>query len=257
MKKQLLATVSGIVLMGAAHGADMAPAYKAAAPVLAPTWAGFYLGVQGGAVRHEASFNNTDGFFNSPTTYNTSKTGGLAGGYAGYNWQDRSFVYGIESDISWVGAKAATTWGGDPRFNFTFPQSQDVAWLATFRARAGIDFESTLFYLTGGLAVARLNQSFNGFNSLTCNPCNGVPGGAQFAGFSENKTMLGWTAGVGFEHMFDRHWTVRGEFRYVDLGRSTVSCVSVAQIACNTGTTYHGDFSNSLITGMVGVGYKF
>ena len=81
MKKQLLATVSGIVLMGAAHGADMAPAYKAAAPVLAPTWAGFYLGVQGGAVRHEASFNNTDGFFNSPTTYNTSKTGGLAGGF--------------------------------------------------------------------------------------------------------------------------------------------------------------------------------
>jgi hypothetical protein len=52
---------------------------------------------------------------------------------------------------------------------------------------------------------------------------------------------------------------VRGEFRYVDLGRSSVSCVGIAAgstCAINP-NNYRGEFSNTLLTGLVGVGYKF
>ena len=255
MKKILLASVSAVALVGTAFGADMsaAPAFKAPPPPVA-NWAGFYLGIDGGVARHDADFNDLGGFFNIGT-FSSSKTGGVFGGYTGVNWQDRSFVYGAEADINWVGAKANETWGGVTTFNGTDLQSQDVPWVATFRGRMGVDFESTLFYVTGGLAVGQVKNSFNGF-CPTGGGCIGAPG-AQFAGFSENATRLGWTAGAGVEHMFSSHWTIRGEFRYVDLGRKTVTCADTVLGGCSAPANYQGEFSNTLMNGLVGVGYKF
>jgi len=225
MRKSLLASVSAFALAGAAYGADMAPVLKAPPPPVA-SWSGFYLGIDGGVARHDADFNDLGGFFSGSGTKSTSKTGGVLGGYAGVNWQDRSFVYGLEGDINWVGAKATELWGGTFTGSFTAAQSQDVPWVATFRGRMGIDYESTLFYVTGGLAVGQVKNSFNGFCSPAF-PCFGVGAGALFGSFSENKTRLGWTAGAGVEHMFSSHWTIRGEF------------------------------SNTLMSGLVGLGYKF
>jgi outer membrane immunogenic protein len=263
MKKLLVASVATFALAAAARGADLPAAYQAP-PTALSSWQGFYLGIDGGMTRHDGSFDDLSGFVfvnnGQPNSFSTAKTGGIAGGYAGYNWQHRSFVYGAEADISWVGTKATEFWGTsgvNP-----FQQSQDINWLATFRARAGIDVESTLFYLTGGLAVAKVNDSFNGF----CPPlaaCGGVPGGAMYAGFSDSKAQLGWTAGLGFEHLFDAHWTLRGEFRYVDLGRTSVTCVAVAAPSCTlppalrVPATFQGEFSDTLISGLVGLGYKF
>jgi outer membrane immunogenic protein len=254
MKKLLLASVSSLTLAGMAYGADMTPSFKAPPAPLA-TWTGFYLGIDGGAVRQDAYFNDLTSFFSSASTKSTSKSGGTFGGNAGYNWQDRSFVYGIEADISWVGAKATESWGGALPFFTSAVQSQDVPWVATFRGRMGIDYESTLFYFTGGLAVGKVKNSFNGFCQAS-SPCLDVSAGAMFAGFSEDTTRLGWTAGVGVEHMFASHWTVRGEFRYVDLGRSTVGCVPALVTGCTT-PNYRGEFSNTLMNGLVGLGYKF
>jgi outer membrane immunogenic protein len=242
-------------LAGSAFGADMAPMFKAPPPP-AYTWAGFYLGIDGGVARHDAAFNQLAGFFND-ASYVTSKTGGVLGGNAGYNFQDRSFVYGLEVDVHWVGTKETETWGAANNFSSFAVQSQEIPWLATFRGRIGLDFESTLLYLTGGLAVGQVKNSFNGF----CSPligCSGAPAGSMVFGIGEDKTRLGWTAGVGIEHMFNSHWTVRGEFRYVDLGRAAVGCTPTAAGGCGgPGTTYRGEFSNTLMNGLVGVGYKF
>jgi outer membrane immunogenic protein len=252
MKKLLLASVSAFALAGTAFGADLAPLLKAPPPPVA-NWAGFYVGIDGGVARHDADFNDLSGLFstsgNTGTTFSASKTGGVLGGYGGFNFQDRSFVYGLEADINWVGAKETETWGAAFNvFNFSV-QSQDVPWLATFRGRMGIDYESTLLYLTGGLAVGQVKNSFTGFTTFPT---------AQFASFDENKTRLGWTAGVGVEHMFSSHWTVRGEFRYVDLGRASVACTPAVAGGCGApGANYRGEFSNTLMNGLVGVGYKF
>ena len=129
MKKLLLATVSSLALAGMAYGADMQVAYKAAPPPPpAPTWTGFYVGIDGGVTRHDAWFNDLTGFvrFGSFASYNTAKTGGVLGGFAGYNWQDRSFVFGVEADINWIDAKAQETWGGLSVSSTTWQQSQDV-----------------------------------------------------------------------------------------------------------------------------------
>jgi len=264
MKKLLLASVSAFALAGAAYGADMtpAPAFIKAPPPPSASWAGFYLGVDGGATRHEGSFNDLGGstiISFVPGSYVTSKTGGIFGGYAGYNFQDRSFVYGVEADISWVGAKATETWGAISPTSFSASQSQEIPWLATFRLRAGIDFESTLFYFTGGLAVGQVKDGLNGACSPV-NTCFGAnPPGTVYAGFNEDTTRVGWTAGVGVEHMFASHWTVRGEFRYVDLGRTSVTCTGIVGSVCAPASTanYRGEFSNTLMNGLVGLGYKF
>jgi outer membrane immunogenic protein len=256
MKKLLLASVSLFALAGMAQGADMAPiAYKAPPPPVA-NWAGFYVGVDGGVARHDAVTDDLGGLFNMGS-YVTSQTGGVLGGYAGVNFQDRSFVYGFEADVNWVGAKATQAWGGVTIFDDSAQQSQDVPWLATFRGRMGIDYESTLFYVTGGLAVGKVNNSYSAFCSSNF-ACNGAPAGGMFASFNENTTRLGWTAGVGVEHMFASHWTVRGEARYVDLGRKSVSCMDAVPGGCNApAAAYRGEFSNTLMTGLFGLGYKF
>lgn len=265
MKNFLLASVSAFVLAGGAQGADLPVAYKAP-PLVIPSWTGLYVGINGGVTWQDGSFNDPDGCCvlagrGSPATYDVSTTGGIFGGYAGYNWQQQSFVYGVEADIDWVGAKATAVWGpGAPNGGgATYQQSQDIRWLATILARAGIDIELTLFYLTGGLAVAQVNNSFNVFcGGNVCLPQ--ASAGTLVDTFSESKTQFGWTAGAGFEHMFDSHWTLRGEFRYVDLGSTSVSCnvvVPTARFCSTAGASYRGEFSNTLMTGLVGVAYKF
>ncbi len=43
--------------------------------------------------------------------YNTSikKDGFIGGGFAGYNWQQDNFVYGVEGDLGYNGTKARKT----------------------------------------------------------------------------------------------------------------------------------------------------
>jgi outer membrane immunogenic protein len=256
MKRWLLTSVAALGLTPTASAADLTAPYKA--PPAVSSWAGFYLGIDGGIARHDAYFNDLGGFSGSYGSRNTAQTGGVLGGYAGYNWQDRSFVYGLEADANWIGAKAQTPWGGSAIFVNSYPQSQDVPWVATFRGRLGIDLESTLLYLTGGLAVGKVQDSFDGVCPAN-GGCRGLPAGAIYGGFSENASRLGWTAGAGFEHMFDSHVTLRGEIRYVDLGRSTVACSPAVALGCSdpTITSYRGEFSNTLMSGLVGLGYKF
>jgi outer membrane immunogenic protein len=257
MKKFLLGTVSAVALAQAASAADLA--VKAAPPPI-PTWAGWYFGIDGGVTRHDASFNDLSGIVRSGDSTGTkasSQTGGVVGVNAGVNWQDGSFVYGLEADWNWIGAKAETTWGFNTRFATGLNTSFDVPWIATVRGRIGLAVGATLPYFTGGLAFGQVRNSATHIASAAGN--FGLPPGALLDTFSQNTTKVGWTAGVGVEHMFSRNWTVRAEVRYVDLGRSSVSCVPAAPTTdcANPNLSYRGEFSNSLIMALVGVDFKF
>ena len=78
--------------------------------------------------------------------------------------------------------------------------------------------------------------------------------GNIFARFNQSRTNVGWTAGVGIEHMLGSHWTARAEMRYVDLGTKSVSCTESITDLCSV---YRGEFSNTLMLGLVGLSYKF
>ena len=250
MKRFLLATVSMVALTSVGRAADLPAAMPAKSPMYTPApvvdWTGAYLGVQGGVVRREASFNGDIGGADTVAIGGT-RTGGTIGALVGYSWQQGIFVYGLEGDWSWTGA----------RFNHLTPifdgggnvlsASFDGKWLATLRGRIGLAFDSTLVYLTGGAAFHRLE------NTATASFSNGTP----FAVFTQDQTKTGWTVGAGVEYTFSPHWIARGEFRYVDLGKATAVCSSTTNpTSCATGV-YRGEFSNTLKLGLVGLAYKF
>ena len=213
------------------------------------TWGGGYLAVQGGFAGHSASFSDPDGFLTgNPDLLDQRKAGGTIGGLLGYNWQQGSFVYGVEGDWSWVGAKSSRFVTAFDFDGNSLSTSYEVNWLATLRGRAGLAIDATLLYVTGGLALGHVKNDVE--------VIDGVPDGRK-ASFTQNQTRVGWTAGVGVEHMFSRHWTARAEFRYVDLGTTSVACSSATNFhICGSGN-YRGTFSNTLMLGLVGLAYKF
>ena len=80
----------------AANAADLrAPTYKAPAYVapLAPSWTGFYVGLNAGY-----GFGDADWPAAGP---DPSPSGFLIGGTLGYNLQTGSWVWGIEGDIAY------------------------------------------------------------------------------------------------------------------------------------------------------------
>jgi outer membrane immunogenic protein len=107
------------------------------------------------------------------------------------------------------------------------------------RGRLGFTTGPALFYVTGGVAFADVNNS-----SFSL-----IPPGTN-TDIVDNTTRVGWTIGGGMEYMFAPHWTVRAEGRYVDLGKSSFTYT-------NSAGTYRGEFRNSLVTGLLGLAYKF
>jgi len=102
MKKIVLAAAA--VYLGSASftfAADMAVKAPAPAPVVVPSWTGFYVGLNGGWGWSEqndwAVGSSTEGLAGHGRL-----KGGVFGGQAGYNWQMNSLVFGVQGDGSWA-----------------------------------------------------------------------------------------------------------------------------------------------------------
>ncbi len=114
----------------------------------------------------------------------TGFAGGLQGGY---NWQYGQFVFGGETDLQLSGA--------DDTFA---PWKFSNPWFGTTRARAGVAMNNILFFGTLGLAYGDVK--------------------AENLGANETHTSLGWTGGAGMEVGFNRNWSAKVEYLYMDLG---------------------------------------
>lgn len=239
IRSTLLATASSIAMLGAAAAADLPR--KAPPPAVAvANWAGWYVGISGGAARHDWSFTQESGpiLTYDGQLWEGSRTGAIVGGHIGINWQSDSFVYGIEADGNWLSVKRSLVLPDGPSNLSSFAASSKIDWLVTVRGRAGLAVGNSLIYLTGGAAIAQ--------------PKNGWQGDkGEFLVIRSNKARVGWVAGGGFERMITPNWTLRGEVLHVDLGRPTQSAVS------DSGTTYSAAFSHKLLIGRLGASLKW
>jgi outer membrane immunogenic protein len=167
-------------------------------------WAGLYAGVNYGGGAGRAS--QSDILFDRGT-FNVG--GAIAGGTAGYNWQSKQLVYGLEGDLDYSWIKGGTSGNG-----LTVPPCGVISslgncdsrlhWLGTARARLGVTWNRLLPYVTGGLAVGSLESSEGDLQSLLTG--------------SGTVTRVGWTAGAGIEARIDNRWSAKLEYLYVDLG---------------------------------------
>jgi outer membrane immunogenic protein len=222
MKKFLLGTVALMALGASASAADLAPRYTKAPAMLdaAYNWTGFYIGLNAGAASTDGNLTavTRDRFFEDRFTDTFRKTGFIGGGQIGYNYQSGISVFGVEADADWLNVKSTTN-TFDPFFSGkgnTATISSNIDWLVTARARAGIAATpALLLYVTGGLAVAGVNVSYQ--NSAT------APGVLLSNSLSVNQTKYGWTAGFGAEYALGANWSFKAEYLRVLLGDTTVN----------------------------------
>ena len=114
--------------------------------------------------------------------------------------------------------------------------SVSLPFFADLRARAGVAFDRFLPYITGGVVFADLNNSLVDYD---------FP-------FSLNRGSIAteWTVGAGLEYAIDNHWSIKGEYLYMQFPDVTATYSYVDE-------PYSFKFKDSAQLARVGVNYRF
>lgn len=168
---------------------------RAGSGSLSPThdWSGGFYGVDAALLANKGSVWDQD-YDQFGGTFDVTSLGGGIGAHVGFNWQSGSFVYGAIADIA--------AYSNDERR--TSPGYREVAsaidMMATVRGRAGIASGQSLFYVTGGLALAKSELSHEEFGSTDS--------------FDLDDPRVGTVVGMGLEHAFNDKMSFRVETLY-------------------------------------------
>jgi len=215
VKRALVVLATIVAATTAAEAADLSRSSYVKAPRLdsAPyDWSGFYLGGNAGyGVGRDPSTVGFPGFFGAPVPPPESVTQGpsgwLGGLQAGYNKQFGSLVLGVEGDWQWSGQRdTACVFVCDTETTVNIEQR--LRDFGTARGRVGYAAGSTLFYLTGGFALGRLDTNVGLVRALERT--------ANAASF--RHTLTGGAVGGGIETALFGNWTGKVEYLYMDLG---------------------------------------
>jgi outer membrane immunogenic protein len=263
------AAISAIAGIGAASAADLPARTYTKAPAMADpayNWSGWYVGGNVGAAWSRTDYVTTNtpgvpaGIFGVPAnialvntlgTGSANQGGKFTGGVqAGYNWQvSPQWLLGVEADINSLRQNPSLIQTGvSTEGPITLANTTNTNWLATFRGRAGLTFNRTLLYVTGGAALTdrSYTQTFN---------APGLAVGNTFGTSVVSDTRVGWTVGAGVEQALWGAWTVKGEYLFTRFnGIGTATLVSVAGFTQNlTGNTGNLDIQ----VARVGLNYRF
>ena len=143
-------------------------------------------------------------------------------GQIGYNYQIQSFVLGLEVDIDGATGRNSMTdlHGADLGFvPIASNSAQQLDWLGTVRGRLGLTpIDHLLVYGTGGLAFGQSQATFisgcsNGWPSAVCLRLD----------LGQCRLGCGRWHRICAASKFSSNWSVKVEYLYYDLGRSTSS----------------------------------
>ncbi len=177
----------------------------------------------------------------------------MGGGQLGFNWQHHEYVVGLEADIQWFAENSKASFSGTTfvpgGYESAGHTKSNVYWVSTERFRLGYAFDRFLPYLTGGFAFGSTESStfLQGTDGSTVDTFSG----------STSETRIGWSAGGGFEYLFDMGFSGRIEGIYYNLGDVTydVAAQDAASAAEGLFTTASHTFDGVMIR--AAVNYKF
>jgi outer membrane immunogenic protein len=288
LKRIFLATIASALTSTAVFSADL-PVKAPLASMTPPSWTGFYIGGELGYAWSNRPDNwmpndPVSSFFSAAASpllvpfagqqplaspYNVKRSGLVGGLEAGYNWQvDPRWVAGIEADFNGANFRG---WGSSSSVlssttNINLNTSETTDWYDTIRGRIGwLATPNLMIFGTGGWAYGQTRQSAT---FTFASPLVGTTG-AGAGGFvvtctnnascysgSSTANNSGWTAGGGVEWMFDRHWSAKIEYQFVDLGSTTVF-TPAPKALIGAVSSYNVIFKDQLNVIRVGVNYRF
>jgi len=253
----------------AASAADMRMPVKAP-PIFDPpiSWTGFYIGGDLGGSWGRGRTDQTDITTVTTTTTTSTQTfrdttfpvglplttttgptaaavaastsgkanvnGFMGGGQIGAREQFGTWVLGLEGDIEGSterGSFTTCSFPGCPVGSAIGTANYRLDWLSTVRGIAGLLVHPrVLVYATGGVAFGGLDTDY----------ISGINGGSLTAG-GVRSTRVGFAVGAGVEGKIDQHWSVRGQYLFVDLGSFSTSLGAGA--ATTATTTVTGPFT--------------
>lgn len=267
MKRLFLCTVASVTMLSAAGAADLAVRRSPAAPAFTPafTWTGFYVGAHAGYHWSDADMKLAGVGLavlpidvergTLPRSMSVKKDGFLGGAQAGYNMQFGMFVAGIEAGMSRIDVNTDARYSAPDRFLFPGAMTNTVVkseldWLGTVRARAGAVIDRALVFVTGGLAVGDVSNSF----SINI-PTAPVPLGPYFSPtWRKGGTEWGWTLGAGVEYALTQNLSIKAEYLYYDLGDRTIRGMDAPNFG-NEFIDYKFKNDGNIVQG--GVNYRF
>ncbi len=234
-------------------------------------WSGLYVGGHGGYTTAALGFKNVfqqmiyrdshdttgESTFGASTLLNAQSRrveGATYGAYAGFNVQYGDVVFGLEGDYTWFGQTGRTsdalgrvksTTGGSQQFiDLRGVSTTRIEDYGTVRARLGYAYGNFLPYVTGGLAVGRMQTTDRteyqnyGYNLATYNANQGLTSGKPafvtnfgYASFSQSnpesgtpytsyqsqkrsRVVAGFALGAGLEYAITSNIILRGEYQY-------------------------------------------
>ena len=227
------------------------------------SWTGFYVGANiGGSV---GSVGSNDAVTVPPSNIlpplssqyltassNRALAGVIGGGQIGYNWQFGSWLLGAEADWQWSDQRdtLATTANNFLASTITVAYTDEVRIkaLGTARGRVGWAQDNWLWYVTGGVAWAKIESNYV-VNSYFA----GTSASPTMASFATTKT--GWTIGGGVETALSgTNWSTKLEYLYVDLG-STTNVLPFTYATGSRTLTSSNNIHDHIIRG--GINYRF
>lgn len=146
------------------------------------------------------------------------------GGQIGFNYATQNILFGIEVDAAITSANRASDISVPEEVaTATTPVRQlssqvvtDIDYAGSARVRVGMRNEDVVYYLSAGLAAARVSVDSTGATAVV----NGVDG-TRTVTASDSATHMGWTGGIGMLGWFGGNALGGLELRYSNYGSKT------------------------------------
>lgn len=269
MKKALISSiVFGLLIATSATAAEL-PVKARPAPPPVCDWCGWYIGVNGGGVWGKAdttlgvqgtAFSQADiATLDALGTHSFNTNGWLVGGQVGYLYEDLSsrFVFGAEVAVDatqFRGSFSNTGLIGVRAHSFAFNEgfNNNTQVLVTLLARIGYDFGGYAYYRGGwggfipyvtiGAAATKVAHTFNDVDTTLGCAC-----AFQFG----NQVVGGAAVGGGIEVRFIDHWSLRGEYLYIDFGGTNGTGVGVTSAGNAVSFSRSATFKENIARGFL------
>jgi outer membrane immunogenic protein len=195
MRKLLLSGVALAAITAAAEGPAVA------APPVAYSWTGCYVGGNFGGSTADKIFSADAGSTGAGTAHSTTAAGG---GQLGCDFQAGMLVFGVQGMFDWTNMNGRSLAADGKGYTFRTP------WFSTAAGRVGyLATPNTLLFVKGGAAWVGDRYEF-------------VENFGSFVTDKAHETRNGWVLSGGIDWMVVPNWSISVEYGAMSFGNHPV-----------------------------------